>query len=376
MGPGPDGVQPSARWPASARPTRWSCSAARSSRSAPGAACSPRSCAGRRCRTSSPPAGTCTCRCWISSRGNAFAERGRCLRRPGWQLRRRPARARARDDRVRDPDDQRVHPVPAVLVRARPDLLGGREPRRAGPGTGRSRRPRHPPREPARRARRQPLPLPGRRLAAGLDGIERRLTPPPPHRRRSLRLGGPMLPPSRWASRSTRSTRTPLYREPVRGRLRRLLPDDEARGGEPPRRAPATAPTTPTTHPPPGRCASTSSSTDDGRELGRAPARRAVQLPGRADPRAGRRHPRLRPRMARRHPRDSSPAVRRGAVRRPHPWLPVPALHGVRRVEDLRSYQAHPVHQKFLAWVIDSNMHPARLRLLPRPKTQCLLPKE
>lgn len=27
-------------------------------------------------------------------------------------------------------------------------------------------------------------------------------------------------------------------------------------------------------------------------------------------------------------------------------------------VDDLRSYQAHPVHQKFLAWVIDNNITP------------------
>jgi hypothetical protein len=27
-------------------------------------------------------------------------------------------------------------------------------------------------------------------------------------------------------------------------------------------------------------------------------------------------------------------------------------------VDDLRSYQAHPVHQKFLSWVIDNNITP------------------
>lgn len=27
-------------------------------------------------------------------------------------------------------------------------------------------------------------------------------------------------------------------------------------------------------------------------------------------------------------------------------------------VDDMRSYQAHPVHQKFLAWVIDNNITP------------------
>jgi hypothetical protein len=27
-------------------------------------------------------------------------------------------------------------------------------------------------------------------------------------------------------------------------------------------------------------------------------------------------------------------------------------------VEDMRAYQAHPVHQKFLSWVIDSKITP------------------
>jgi hypothetical protein len=44
-------------------------------------------------------------------------------------------------------------------------------------------------------------------------------------------------------------------------------------------------------------------------------------------------------------------------------------------VEDLRSYQAHPVHQKFLSWVIDSNITPLAFDYFLTEEA-VLLPKE
>lgn len=44
-------------------------------------------------------------------------------------------------------------------------------------------------------------------------------------------------------------------------------------------------------------------------------------------------------------------------------------------VEDLRSYQAHPVHQKFLAWVIDSSITPLAFDYF-LTEDAVLLPKE
>jgi Stress responsive A/B Barrel Domain len=43
--------------------------------------------------------------------------------------------------------------------------------------------------------------------------------------------------------------------------------------------------------------------------------------------------------------------------------------------EELRSYQAHPVHQKFLAWVIDNNITPLAFDYLLTEEA-VLLPKE
>jgi hypothetical protein len=44
-------------------------------------------------------------------------------------------------------------------------------------------------------------------------------------------------------------------------------------------------------------------------------------------------------------------------------------------VDDLRSYQAHPVHQKFLSWVIDSNITPLAFDYFLTEEA-VLLPKE
>ena len=76
-------------------------------------------------------------------------------------VRGRAARARAADDAVRHADRQRLQALPAVLLRPRPGLLGGGEPRRAGAGPGRARRRQQPRGEPDGRARRQPVPLHG-----------------------------------------------------------------------------------------------------------------------------------------------------------------------------------------------------------------------
>ena len=44
-------------------------------------------------------------------------------------------------------------------------------------------------------------------------------------------------------------------------------------------------------------------------------------------------------------------------------------------VEDLRSYQAHPVHQRFLSWVIDNNITPLAFDYY-LSEDAVLLPKE
>jgi hypothetical protein len=44
-------------------------------------------------------------------------------------------------------------------------------------------------------------------------------------------------------------------------------------------------------------------------------------------------------------------------------------------VDELRSYQAHPVHQKFLAWVVDNNITPLAFDYLLTDEA-VLLPKE
>lgn len=44
-------------------------------------------------------------------------------------------------------------------------------------------------------------------------------------------------------------------------------------------------------------------------------------------------------------------------------------------VEKMRSYQAHPVHQKFLSWVIDNNITPLAFDYL-LTEDAVLLPKE
>jgi hypothetical protein len=44
-------------------------------------------------------------------------------------------------------------------------------------------------------------------------------------------------------------------------------------------------------------------------------------------------------------------------------------------VDDMRSYQAHPVHQKFLSWVIDSNITPLAFDYF-LDEHAVLLPKE
>jgi stress responsive alpha/beta barrel protein len=44
-------------------------------------------------------------------------------------------------------------------------------------------------------------------------------------------------------------------------------------------------------------------------------------------------------------------------------------------VDDLRSYQAHPVHQKFLSWVIDSDITPLAFDYFLTDEA-VLLPKE
>jgi hypothetical protein len=44
-------------------------------------------------------------------------------------------------------------------------------------------------------------------------------------------------------------------------------------------------------------------------------------------------------------------------------------------VDDMRSYQAHPVHQKFLSWVIDNNITPLAFDYLLTEEA-VLLPKE
>ena len=116
--------------------------------------------------------------------------------------------------RVRRPDDQRVRALPPVLVRARPDLLGGRQPRRADPRPGRSRRRRHARREPASASRPRTRTCGSPRTSRpGLDGIDRGADaaaavegdPYAEPRRRCCR--------SRSARRSTRSSAATLYRE-------------------------------------------------------------------------------------------------------------------------------------------------------------------
>jgi hypothetical protein len=44
-------------------------------------------------------------------------------------------------------------------------------------------------------------------------------------------------------------------------------------------------------------------------------------------------------------------------------------------VDDMRSYQAHPVHQKFLSWVIDNNITPLAFDYF-LDQDAVLLPKE
>jgi hypothetical protein len=44
-------------------------------------------------------------------------------------------------------------------------------------------------------------------------------------------------------------------------------------------------------------------------------------------------------------------------------------------VDDMRSYQAHPVHQKFLSWVIDNNITPLAFDYF-LDEQAVLLPKE
>ena len=118
---------------------------------------------------------------------NAFASEDDDLSAGRAPVRGRAARARAADDGVRLAHRQRLQALPAVLVRARPGVLGAGEPRRAGPGPGRARRREQPRGEPDGRAGRQPVPVHGGQ-----------------HRRRARRH-----PPRSWSRpRRSRPTRT------------------------------------------------------------------------------------------------------------------------------------------------------------------------
>src|SRR4029077_10486793 len=81
--------------------------------------------------------------------------------RPRTPLRGGAACPRAADGGVRGADGQRLQALPPVLVRPGPGVLGGGEPRRAGPGPGRSRRHQQPRGDAEGGASRESLFLPG-----------------------------------------------------------------------------------------------------------------------------------------------------------------------------------------------------------------------
>ena len=125
-------------------------------------------------------------------------------------VRGRAARARDADDAVRHAHRQRLQALPAVLLRPRPGLLGGGEPRRAGPGAGRAGRREQPRGEPDGRARRQPVPLHGgqhRRRASTASAAQ--LEPPPPVEADPYAARGADAARRRCATRSARWPRTP-----------------------------------------------------------------------------------------------------------------------------------------------------------------------
>ena len=97
----------------------------------------------------------------ISTGENAFVHPTEVLSPRRDAVRGRPARQRAGDDAVRRPDRERVCALPALLLRPRPDRLGGRQPRRADPHPGRPRRRQHARREPHERAGREPVHVAG-----------------------------------------------------------------------------------------------------------------------------------------------------------------------------------------------------------------------
>ena len=110
--------------------------------------------------------------------------------------------------RVRRPDRQRLRALPPVLVRARPDLLGGRQPRRADPRPGRPGRRQHARREPPRasrpRTRTSGWPPTSRRASTASSAAPSRRRPSTATRTRR----GRRCCRSRSARRSTSSTRS------------------------------------------------------------------------------------------------------------------------------------------------------------------------
>ena len=104
-----------------------------------------------------------------------------------------------------DPTTNALRALPPVLVRARPDLLGGGQPRRADPRPGRPGRRRHARREPALGAGREPVPLAGRERRRGPRRHRARRRAAAADRRRPVRGRG--AAPAAVARRGRRRAR-------------------------------------------------------------------------------------------------------------------------------------------------------------------------
>src|SRR5262249_21321827 len=123
-------------------------------------------------------------------RRQRLCQPGRVPVRPGPPVCRRAARARAADDAVLHPHRERLQALPPVLLRAGPGVLGGGEPRRPGQGPGLARRRQQPRRDADRRARGQPVSLPGRQHRRRAGRNPARAGSAAPRRSRPLRRGG------------------------------------------------------------------------------------------------------------------------------------------------------------------------------------------